>query len=148
MNAEETELAEAAASLTVEDFHYLQEHGMILDHAREDVDSSNAQGAVVRAPTKPKKIKRRQVKHEWPEVGTVLEADYFGQHYEAEVVAAPHSKSGKAVRILTGPAAGQVCRSLSGAMLKATKKQRQDEGLGKKGVANGWTFWSVKRQPN
>jgi len=148
MNPEETELPEAAASLTVEDFRYLQEHGMIPDHIQEDIDSSNAQGGVVRALTKPKKTKRRQVKHQWPEVGTVLEADYFGQHYEAEVVTAPRYKSGKAVRILTGPAAGQVYRSLSGAMLKATEKQRQDEGLGKKGVANGWTFWSVKRQPN
>jgi len=29
MNAEERKLAQAAASLTVEDFRYLQEHGMI-----------------------------------------------------------------------------------------------------------------------
>jgi len=74
----------------------------------------------------------------------ILEADYEGVHYEAEVVAAPCLKSGKAVRILIGPATGQNCRSLSSAMLKATEYQRQEQVLGKKGVANGWEFWKVK----
>ncbi len=86
--------------------------------------------------------------HQWPEVGTILEADYEGLHYEAEVISAPRYKSGKAVRILTGPATDAVERSMSGAMLKATEKQRKASDLGKKGASNGWKFWKVKKTPS
>ena len=54
-------------------------------------------------------------------------------------------KSGRALRLLSGPAAGQVHHSLSGAMLAATESQRQEQGLGRKGVSNGWTFWMKGR---
>ncbi|MFW6119029.1 MAG: hypothetical protein ACOC7S_01690 [Planctomycetota bacterium] len=90
--------------------------------------------------------KRRQVSHTWPEVGAELEADYLGAHYEAEVIAVPRYKSGKAIRVLNGPAAGDVERSMSGAMLTATERQREENDLGRKGVSNGWDFWSVKEE--
>lgn len=89
--------------------------------------------------------KRRSVKHTWPEVGTVLQANYEGVHYEAEVIASPKYKSGKAVKILSGPAAGKVKSSMSGAMNLATKRQREDNNLGSKGVSNGWEFWKPRK---
>jgi len=82
-----------------------------------------------------KRRRRRSRRHTWPEVGTILEADYHGEHYEAEVMEARRYKSGRALKVLTGPAAGR------GAMLAATEHQRADHGLGKKGVSNGWEFW-------
>ena len=103
----------------------------------EDTDSQDTQEEETDAT-------RRTVDHEWPEVGEILEADYEGEHYEAEVVSRPRYKSGKAIRILSGPAIGEIERSMSGAMLKATEKQREDYDLGRSGVANGWDFWSVK----
>ncbi len=149
MEREETTLAKAAASLTVEDFKYLQEHGLIPDHPQEAAQPLNSHVTVTQEKrnSEPKK-KRRRVEHEWPEIGQILEADYEGVHYEVEVIAAPRYRSGKAVSILTGPAAGQVSRSLSGAMLKATEAQRKEQGLGKKGVANGWDFWEVEHEQN
>jgi hypothetical protein len=60
------------------------------------------------------------------------------------VIAAPRYRSGRALKLLTGPAAGAVCHSFSGAMLKATEAQRQERGLGRKGAASGWGFWRAK----
>ncbi len=143
MDSKERELAEALASMTVDDFRYLQEHGMI--DVPADSSSPDTQVAATQTPetTTPKtrKRKRRQVKHNWPPVGTILEADYEGQHYGVAVVAAPQHKTGKALKILTGPATGVVCHSPTGAMIKATEAQRNEQGLGRKGVANGWEFW-------
>lgn len=155
MTTEQIELARAAASLTVEDFRYLKEHGMI--QASEAPCEANTQVTRTQGEPEPDdkqkiqkkhKRKRRTVRHEWPEIGQILEADYEGVHYEVEVIAAPRYRSGKAVRILTGPGAGRTCRSLSGAMLKATEAQRKEQGLAKKGVANGWDFWEVEHEQN
>lgn len=145
MNQKERELAEALASMTVDDFRYLQEHGMVDVPAASSSPDTQVTATQQVADTQPKgkrtKRKRRAVKHDWPPVGTIIEADYEGQHYGVAVVAAPKYGSGKALKILTGPAAGVICRSPTGAMLKATEVQRNQQGLGRKGVANGWAFW-------
>ncbi|MFW6118825.1 MAG: hypothetical protein ACOC7S_00665 [Planctomycetota bacterium] len=171
MDGEERELAEAAAGLTADDFRYLEKNGMLEENTDpgEPADTQEAPSEGASSENAPseegpsdeatshqepsegsretqRKRKRRRVKHEWPEVGAVLEADYMGTRYEAEVIEAPRYKSGKAIRILTGPAAGEVERSMSGAMLKATEKQREAGELGRKGVANGWDFWKVKEE--
>jgi len=161
MKAEERMLAQAASRLTVQDFQYLQGHGMLLQAGAETQKPSHLQEAVSGPETISgeassqdkadfqvrKKRKRCSRKHAWPEPGTILEADYFGTRYEAEVIQEGRFKSGKALRILSGPAAGQVYHSLSGAMLAATENQRQEQGLGRRGVSNGWTFW-MKGQTN
>jgi hypothetical protein len=153
MNAEERKLAQAAASLTVEDFEYLQEHRMI--PTADTTNPSDTRAAATHAaPTQPqaasqeasphKKRKRRHLERHWPETGAILQADYEGTHYEVEVIPAPQYKSGKALRILTGNAAGLVSHSMSGAMFVATESQRKQQGLGRKGLANGWSFWKVR----
>ena len=62
------------------------------------------------------------------------------------MIEARRLKSGRALRILTGPAAGIVCHSLSGAMQLATLRQREEQHLGHKGVANGWKFWKARKE--
>lgn len=175
---QDTVLAQAASRLTVPDYEWLRDHGVLsgsaalendtLARASERDNAEDGQSECVSvaqsdsensAHTQEEKSsqedsdreesgtrKRRKVDHEWPEVGTVLEADYQGVHYEAEVVSRPRYKSGKAIRILSGPAIGKVERSMSGAMLKATEKQREEEDLGRKGVSNGWDFWQIKEE--
>jgi hypothetical protein len=144
MNAQELTLARAASQLTPGDLNYLNENGLL---SKEPTDSratvtqeagDKAEGA---PPPGRKKRKRSKTSHEWPAVGAVLTADYEGQHYAAEVVEAPWYKGGKAVKILSGPSTGKTCKSMSQAMLEATTKQREEHGLAKKGVANGWQFW-------
>jgi len=151
MGAKEKELAQAAASLTVEDFEYLKEHSMI--PPAEAVSKPNTQGgntqeetntpAVPRAAVKRKR-RRRTLEHQWPEPGTLLQADYEGVHYEAQVIVDAGSRSQRTVKILSGPAAGRICGSPTGAMMEATEQQRQQANLGKKGVANGWEFWKTE----
>ena len=88
--------------------------------------------------------KRAHIEHPWPELGTIIEADYFGTHYTAEIIAAPPDRklqSGKLIRITSGTATGTEHASMSGAMEAATEHQRNDQGLGRKGCLSGWDFW-------
>jgi len=154
MSTQDQELAEAAARLTVEDFRHLEENDMLPEKDVDDEKRAHAQEASSEQADShassagkedsEKKGKRSKVKHEWPNVGAVVEADYKGLHYEAKVVSMPRLKSGKGLKILNGPAAGTVCKSMSRAMLEATKQQREQQELGRSGVANGWEFWDVK----
>ena len=150
MNPEERALAEAAANLTVEDFEWLDGHGVIADPPTGpdcvSVTHAASQEAVPEEkPPEKKRRTRRTRNRPWPETGTILEAHYFGTHYEAEVIEAPKYRSGKALKILTGAAAGTVHHSLSGAMLKATQAQRHQQSLDRRGVANGWAFWKLSK---
>ena len=163
MSTDELQLARAAASLTEEDLQWVREHGpQITPDDPESSDYEDAQDAsspeedsqelssqedapeAEDSPEEEEDRRRRNVEHEWPQVGTILEADYEGTRYEAEVISMPRYKSGRAIRITTGPAAGEVERSMSGAMLTATEKLREENDLGRKGVSNGWKFWSPK----
>jgi len=149
MNAEDSKLAQTAASLTAEDFRYLQDHRMIpapATHVMATHATATQPQAASQEASPHKKRKRRHLERHWPETGAILEADYEGTHYEAEVIPAPQYKSGKALRILTGNAAGQVSHSMSGAMFVATESQRKRQGLGRKGLANGWAFWKVREE--
>jgi hypothetical protein len=152
MQAQETALARAASELTPADFHYLQQHGMLSEHPVASGEGASGEAASYetasqegKGPRKAgQKVKRHAVQHSWPEVGTVLEAEYQGQHYTAEVIGAPRYKSGRALRITSGPAEGEVSSSFSGAMMVATEAQREAAGLGRKGISSGWEFWKVK----
>ena len=144
MNAQELTLARAASQLTPGDLKYLNENSFLSKEpagSRVTVAQEPNEKQEEAAVPGRKKRKRRKASHEWPAVGTLLIAEYEGQHYEAEVVEAPRYKSGKAVKILSGPSAGKTCKSMSQAMLEATSRQRAEQGLAKKGVANGWQFW-------
>ena len=156
MSTTEMELARAAASLTEEEILYIHERGQQITpedpissdyedaqeaSSQEEDSQEDAPEAEDSSDEEEEDSKRRNVEHEWPQVGTILEAEYEGTRYEAEVISMPRYKSGKALRITSGPAAGEVERSMSGAMLTATKQQREENDLGRKGVSNGWEFW-------
>lgn len=92
--------------------------------------------------------RRRRIDREWPEVGAILTAEYFGEEYRAEIIPATKKlKSGKQIRIDSGPAKGVVCDSFSEAMLCATENQRNEQNLGRKGTSNGWVFWQWDGKP-
>jgi hypothetical protein len=92
--------------------------------------------------------RRRRIEREWPEIGTRLYAEYCGTRYQAETVtAAKKLKSGKQIRIASGPAIGEICDSFTEAMIRATEKQREKQNLGRKGVSNGWEFWQWYGKP-
>lgn len=92
--------------------------------------------------------RRRRIEREWPDTDTILSADYYGATYTAEIIpAAKRLKSGKQIRITSGPAQGVVCDSFSEAMITATEQQRADQNLGRKGVSNGWMFWQWDGKP-
>jgi hypothetical protein len=62
----------------------------------------------------------------------------------AEVIPAPPNrklKSGKMIRITSGPAEGSEHISMSGATEAATENQRKEQSLGRKGCLSGWDFW-------
>ncbi len=92
--------------------------------------------------------RRRRIEREWPAEGTALSAEYYGTTYTAEIIpAAKKLKSGKQIRLTSGPAQGVVCDSFSEAMITATEQQRADQNLGRKGVSNGWLFWIWDGKP-
>jgi len=173
-STKDEEFLEAAASLTTEDVDYVRKHARYPKETlepqprhgeappadssvpRPEDDASPGEGAepVPTQEHKPQAAgrqsrtvprgKRAKIEHQWPEAGTVLEADYFGKVYTAEVIEAPAHrkvKSGKLVRVTSGPAAGTEHASMSGAMEAATERQRNEEALGRKGCLSGWEFW-------
>ncbi len=92
--------------------------------------------------------RRRRIEREWPDVGAILRAEYYGTAYTAEIVSASKKlKSGKQIRLTSGPAQSVVCDSFSEAMIAATDRQRTDQNLGRKGVSNGWLFWEWDGKP-
>lgn len=92
--------------------------------------------------------RRRHIERDWPSEGTILSAEYYGETYTAEVIlAGKRLKAGKQIHITSGPAKGMVCDSPSEAMLSATEMQRDQQSLGRKGVANGWVFWQWEGKP-
>lgn len=140
-----TDVVEAARRLKAEDLSWLAGNHPELGEAAQpervpDIENEDESGE--EAPTEDKPA-RRNIEHAWPQVGTELSAEYHGTTYLAEVVTAPQYKSGKAIKILTGPAAGKIKSSMSGAMMLATERQREEEGLGRSGMSNGWDFWEI-----
>ena len=92
--------------------------------------------------------RRRHIAREWPEAGVILSSEYYGVTYTAEIIPAMKKlKSGRQIRINSGPAQGMICDSFSEAMITATEKQRTDQNLARKGVSNGWLFWNWPGKP-
>ena len=111
-------------------------------------ESAPAATAPGGSPEEGETRRRRHIEREWPETGTRLYADYFGTRYLAEMVtAAKKLKSGKQIRIASGPAIGEICDSFTEAMIRATEKQREKQNLGRKGISNGWEFWQWDGKP-
>ncbi len=88
---------------------------------------------------------RERQKHQWWPVGTELLGEIGSEVFAAEVIANPQVKSGRSIRILSGPADGEVCITPTRAALRATEAYRQAHNVGRAGgVTNGWTFWKAR----
>ena len=87
-------------------------------------------------------VGQHRQKHDWWTVGTELTGRIGSETFTAVVVENPQVKSGRSIRITSGPASGKVCRTPSRAALEATEAYRQANNLGRGGgVTNGWAFW-------
>jgi len=90
-------------------------------------------------------VGREREKHDWWPVGTELEGRIGTEVFTAVVVENTQVKSGRSIRITSGPATGQVCLTPTRAAIEATESYRQAHNLGRGGgVTNGWTFWQPK----
>ncbi len=84
-------------------------------------------------------------KHDWWPVGSELVGRLGSETFTAEVIENPQVKSGRSIRIASGPASGEVCITPTRAALQATEAYRQARNLGRSGgVTNGWTFWKAR----
>ena len=134
---------QALAAMPVADVGFILSHLPTAILAQPDLYSQDHAPVLENIPEEDEEGRRRRhIEREWPAIGTVLTADYYGTHYTAEIVpATKRLKSGKQIRITSGPAQGTVCDSFSETMITATDKQRTDQNLARKGVSNGWQFW-------
>ena len=88
---------------------------------------------------------RERQKHQWWPGGTELFGEIGSEVFAAEVIENPQVKSGRSIRITSGPFAGEVCITPTRAALRATEAFRTANKLGRAGgVTNGWTFWRPK----
>jgi len=87
-------------------------------------------------------VGHQRERHEWWPIGTKLIGCIGMEQFTALVVENPRVKSGRSLRITSGPADGRICKTPTRAALEATEHYRQANNLGRSGgVTNGWTFW-------
>jgi hypothetical protein len=78
-------------------------------------------------------------------VGTEVVGQIGSEFFTAEVVENLSVKSGRSLKLTSGPAQGKVCITPTRAALEATEDYRQAHNLGRGGgVTNGWTFWQPR----
>ena len=111
---------------------------------------TTTRGAYERQRTRSSKVStaclgQSRSKHEWWPIGTELVGEVGSQIVSAEVIENPQVKSGRSIRILSGPATDEVCLTPTRAALRATEDYREAHNLGRSGgVTNGWTFWQAQ----
>ncbi|MBN1489087.1 MAG: hypothetical protein JXA69_04150 [Phycisphaerae bacterium] len=112
--------------------------------------SGIARGEYERTRTRESKIAtacvgHERAKHDWWPVGTELFGRIGAEGFTAIVVENLAVKSGRSLRITSGPAFGKICRTPTRAALEATEIYRQANNLGRGGgVTNGWAFWKPR----
>ena len=115
-----------------------------------DTSASPNRGEYERQRTRESKVSttclgHQRQKHNWWPVGTELVGRLGSETFTAEVIENPQVKSGRSIRIASGPASGEVCITPTRAALQATEAYRQARNLGRSGgVTNGWTFWKAR----
>jgi hypothetical protein len=81
----------------------------------------------------------------WWLPGTELVGRIGNEVFTAQVIENPAVKSGRSLRITSGPAQGRVCLTPTRAAIEATEAYRQAYNLGRGGgVTNGWVFWQAQ----
>jgi len=131
-----------------------------VEDSDEEVDQPQERSVVIMTVTRGERERQRsreskvstgclgqaRTPHPWWPVGTELEGRIGNEIFSASVVENPRVKSGKSIRIDSGPAEGRVCITPTRAAIEATEEYRRIANLGRGGgITNGWTFWQPKR---
>lgn len=109
-----------------------------------------SRGAYERQRTRDSKVSTtclgtERAKHEWWPIGTEVVGQIGSEFFTAEVVENPSVKSGRSLKLTSGPAQGRICITPTRAAIEATEDYRQANNLGRGGgVTNGWTFWQPR----
>jgi len=86
-----------------------------------------------------------RVKHDWWPLGTELIGQIGTEFFTAIVVENKSVKSGRSLKIISGPAQGRICITPTRAAMEATEAYRQAHNVGRGGgVTNGWLFWGPR----
>ena len=80
-----------------------------------------------------------------PIARTYLVGQIGSELFTAVVVENSNVKSGRSLKITSGPAQGRICITPTRAAMEATEAYRQAHNLGRGGgVTNGWVFWKPR----
>jgi len=118
--------------------------------AAQPDSTRTARGAYERQRTRESKVSTTclgtaRAKHEWWRIGTEVVGQIGSEFFTAEVVENPSVKSGRSLKLTSGPAQGRICITPTRAALESTEDYRQANNLGRGGgVTNGWTFWEPR----
>jgi len=111
---------------------------------------SLSRGAYERQRTRESKVSteclgEERVRHDWWPLGTEVIAQIGSEFFTAVVVENTSVKSGRSLKITSGPAQGRICITPTRAAMEATEAYRHAQNLGRGGgVTNGWSFWQPR----
>ncbi len=111
---------------------------------------ASSRGEYERKRTRESKVSteclgEERVRHDWWPLGTEVIGQIGSEFFTAVVVENTSVKSGRSLKITSGPAAGKVCITPTRAAMEATEAYRQAQNLGRGGgVTNGWSFWQPR----
>lgn len=112
--------------------------------------AASSRGEYERKRTRESKVSteclgEERVKHDWWPLGTEVVGQIGTEFFTAIVVENASVKSGRSLKIASGPAQGKVCITPTRAAMEATEAYRQAHNLGRGGgVTNGWSFWQPR----
>jgi hypothetical protein len=112
--------------------------------------AANSRGEYERKRPRESKVSteclgEERVRHDWWPLGTEIVGQIGSEFFTAVVVENPSVKSGRSLKITSGPAQGKICITPTRAAMEATEAYRQAHNLGRGGgVTNGWSFWQPR----
>jgi len=112
--------------------------------------TASSRGEYERKRTRESKVSteclgEERVKHEWWPLGTELIGQIGSEFFTAVVVENASVKSGRSLKLTSGPAQGKICITPTRAAMEATEAYRQAHNVGRGGgVTNGWQFWQPR----
>lgn len=131
------------ARLTPEAIARLRERTPVAAHVQNSHhDTSQVVCPATNATTTRSKRRHVDRSAQWPPVGTVLEGQFHGETFRAQVVAAPKLKAKRALKLLSAPVKGVIVSSFSKGQDVVTLAHRQKLGVkGKTGLQPAWSWW-------
>jgi hypothetical protein len=111
---------------------------------------ASSRGEYERKRTRESKVSteclgEERVRHDWWPLGTEVVGQIGREIFTAIVVENASVKSGRSLRLTSGPAQGRICITPTRAAMEATETHRQTHNLGRGGgVTNGWLFWQPR----